>query len=97
MRDQPGIQIGLLFYLSILYQSYLIIAKPFLRRSDQAVAIFNEICVTLYLYPTILLTDFVPSSAQVIKEKGGLSIIGVLLLSFTVNLIVIAFSVYNEI
>jgi hypothetical protein len=43
---------------SIIFQGSLIVLWPYFTASDNWMAIFNEVCVSIYLYISYLLTDW---------------------------------------
>jgi len=57
LREYPGIQILILYFLSMLYQLYLVMVKPYEENLDNYKALFNESLVSLYALSFIGLTD----------------------------------------
>jgi len=47
-----------LLILSILFQALQIGSKPFIDPVNYRMSLFNELCTSIYLYITILLTEF---------------------------------------
>ena len=58
LRDYPGVQIMALLGVAICYQGYLVSVKPYEEPRENKAALMNEFFVSLYLYATLLLTDF---------------------------------------
>ncbi len=48
----------ILIPLSVLFQAFLIIGRPYSEKRDQQMALFNEGAASAYLYIMILLTDY---------------------------------------
>ena len=44
--------------LSVLFQAFIITGRPYSEKSDQYLALFNEVAATAYLYIMMLLTDY---------------------------------------
>lgn len=76
VRNYPGIQIALLFYLSVLVQSYILLYRPFIKQTENYLQLLNEYMVTLYLIACFLVTDYIDETK--IKEKAGWAIVGVI-------------------
>ena len=53
----PALQLGATFFLSLLYQIYLITVWPRVSRVSNWLDLFNELMVTAYLYGSLALTD----------------------------------------
>ena len=71
----PGIQIAVLFYLSTFFQAYICYFKPFASKQENIVQLFNEMTVTFYLLPCVVLTDYI--SDHSLKEKAAWVMIGI--------------------
>jgi hypothetical protein len=56
--DKPAFQIISLFILSVIWQCLILTLKPFERKSVNIISFYNELAVSLYLYVTLLLSDF---------------------------------------
>lgn len=78
---------------SILFQGILLVSKPFSTTNDNRIAIFNEVCVSIYLYFSYLLTDWTvePAIKPIIGDILG-SFISIVLL---VNLVRGLYRVYQ--
>jgi hypothetical protein len=53
----PALQLGATFFLSLLYQIYLITVWPRVSCVSNWLDLFNELMVTAYLYGSLALTD----------------------------------------
>ncbi|TNV74697.1 hypothetical protein FGO68_gene8535 [Halteria grandinella] len=85
LRDYPSIQITLLYLQSVLFQTYIVHVRPFEDPLANIVQVLNEIFVTLYLLPMIVLTDYVDD--YYLKYSSGIMLISVYILSFSANLL----------
>jgi hypothetical protein len=47
-----------LLVLSVLFQALLVSYSPLIEKGNQRMSVFNEVGTSLYLYVTILLTEF---------------------------------------
>jgi hypothetical protein len=57
-RDHNEIQIILLLILSVIFQALIIGSRPMIEKTNQNMSVFNEVATSIYLYITILLTEF---------------------------------------
>lgn len=95
IRDYQGFQISVLLPLSILFQVLLIKSRPFADPLDNAMAFFNELSTSLYLYQALLLTDSAVDSPlrPQLGNQLGIFVIAVV----SVNLIRAAFKIIKGI
>ena len=95
IRDYQGFQISVLLPLSILFQVLLIKSRPFDDPMDNAMALFNELSTSLYLYQALLLTDSAvdPPLRSQLGNQLGIFVITVV----SVNLIRAAFKIYKSV
>ena len=84
LRSHPEIQMMLLLMLSVLFQIIMIHGKPYPDKSDQRMAVFNEIAAALYLYIMMLLTDFWGEND--LRNEVGWALLFFLIFVVTVNL-----------
>ncbi|TNV87986.1 hypothetical protein FGO68_gene14821 [Halteria grandinella] len=87
MRDYPALQIMVLFYISMLYQAYLIYYRPYQARSQNFLQFLNEFLVTVYLITLITLTDY--QQVSNFKIFSGWALIANYAFCFTINISVI--------
>lgn len=71
--------------MSIYWQAYLLLMKPFEERRDNITTFLNEFMVSAYLYVLMCLTDF--QGENHLREELGLVLIGILFLTVLGNLI----------
>jgi len=81
--NHPEFQIGLLLYISVIFQVLIIKGRPMPSIGENLVAFFNEIMISAYLYILIILTDFFGENHH--REAQGTALLMVLGLSVTVN------------
>ncbi len=63
----------------------LVCGKPMIRREENAIAIFNEIMVSIYLLASIALTDYLGPNPK--RAECGMALVCIVLFTFAVNLI----------
>lgn len=54
-------QMMILLILSVLQQGLILISQPYETKLINALSFFNEVMVSIYLYLTLLLTDYLES------------------------------------
>ena len=82
--------------MSVIWQCLILSSKPFERKSANIISFYNEVAVSLYLYVTILLSDFletqVPSNdddsiAANLRLNFAWILTGILILTITINFV----------
>jgi|LauGreDrversion4_2_1035121.scaffolds.fasta_scaffold647176_1 hypothetical protein len=68
LRNNPAFQILLLLTISVFSQILIIKSKPYDTRLTNVVTFFNELAVSLFLYLSFLLSDFVQARSSDIEE-----------------------------
>ena len=58
LANSPVLQINLMFAQSLIMLLYLINVKPFEVPLMNALEIFNEVCILVVTYPTVLFTGY---------------------------------------
>jgi len=71
--------------ISFFFQALLLNNKPFEENSDNYFKLFNEVCVTIYLYIMLCLTDF--QGQNNLREEQGWALIILLGTVILVNLV----------
>ncbi|TNV74672.1 hypothetical protein FGO68_gene5291 [Halteria grandinella] len=84
LRDYPSLQIIALYYISILYQAYLLYFRPYDSVRANVISMINEGLVSVYLLTLVTLTDI--QIDRSIKMGAGWGIIANYCLCFIVNL-----------
>jgi len=85
LRDHCEFQILCLLISSITFQCLLLHGKPMPTSKENAVSVFNEFMVSLYLYTLLHLTDFFGENRY--REEAGYALVGIILMSVAVNLL----------
>lgn len=86
------IEIGSLYFFSILYQTALLKIKPFEKPSENYMEFFNEVCVSIVLLFYIMGTDIVEN--EDIRYYAGYGIVANLFANIGVNLIFFFYNAY---
>ena len=81
LSDFIVFQIMSLMMMSILVQCLLLNSRPFKDKSDNQIAIFNEVMVSIYLYILVVLNISTGS-----RELIGMVLLSVIIVSFLGNL-----------
>ncbi len=68
LRNNPALQILLLLIISVFTQTLIIKSKPYDKRLTNVVKFLNELAVSLFLYLSFLLSDFVQARSSDIEE-----------------------------
>jgi hypothetical protein len=68
LRNNPGLQILLLLTISVYSQILIMKSKPYDSKLTNVVTFFNEFAVSIYLYLSFLLSDFVQARSTDIEE-----------------------------
>ena len=87
LSDYPGVQIPLLFYVSVFYQCYILRYQPYTEPLDNKLAFINELLVSAYLLVYIAFTDIVTSDA--IRDSAGLALMTIVFSFFAINFLVV--------
>ncbi|TNV87291.1 hypothetical protein FGO68_gene9418 [Halteria grandinella] len=83
LRDHPATQIFVFLIISVISQGYLIYVQPLDTRLENAISLFNELMVSLYLYVLISLTDYNDS----LRDQAGIALLYIVLISFFANFV----------
>jgi hypothetical protein len=59
LKNNPALQMLLLLTISVFSQTLIIKSQPYDSRLTNIVTFFNEFAVSVYLYLSFFLTDFV--------------------------------------
>jgi len=68
LRNNPALQILLLLIISVFTQTLIIKSKPYDKILTNVVTFLNESAVSLFLYLSFLLSDFVQARSSDIEE-----------------------------
>ncbi|TNV86917.1 hypothetical protein FGO68_gene12905 [Halteria grandinella] len=83
LRESNDLQIIFLLLISILYLFLLVHGKPFFSNGEIALAAFNELMISCYLYLLMCLTDY--NEAHSFREELGFGLLGTVFLTVIVN------------
>lgn len=88
MRNYPALQIMTLILFQAIYQALFIWTKPY--AAGHGIAFFTEFMILLYLYATLLLTDYVfiedIDALILFRDFAGWMLLAVILTTSGVNL-----------
>lgn len=87
LREKSSIQILCLFIFSVIYQSLIIVSKPYSSKSENYISLFNEFSVSAYLYVLLLLTDYLDSSNTAARELLSWMLTSILMLAIFINFV----------
>jgi hypothetical protein len=68
LRNNPALQILILLIISVFTQTLIIKSKPYDKILTNVVAFLNELAVSIFLYLSFLLSDFVQAQSSDIEE-----------------------------
>ena len=94
VRDYPGLQISVLFVLSLLFQCLIIYIRPYNERIENFVAFSNELLVSMYLYTYIFLTDMI--IGQQVKDLAGLFLMAIVFTFVLINFMFLGYQIVCE-
>jgi hypothetical protein len=77
--------------LSVVAQALIVGAQPFESTLDNRMNLIIEICVSLYLYAQIALTDFMGENS--LREPLGWFLACLIISAVAINLLVLCFTV----
>lgn len=89
-QESPVFQLQSYILISQFYLMYLVHVKPYESRLTNRLEIFNEGCILVVAYINLLLSDFVTDID--VHWNAGFALIGISLINFFVNLLVISVS-----
>lgn len=72
--------------MSYIFQAAALLGMPYKKRSSNLYLIFNEVCVTVYLYFLIAVSDFTDCE-QPLREKLGWCPVATIFVCIGVNLL----------
>ena len=85
LRDYYSMQITSLLSISVLFQALHVKYQPIENPTEQKIIFFNELMTSLYLYLTLVLTDF--NGENLLRDKIGFSLLVLMIFTVAVNLI----------
>ena len=85
LRDCYSMQITSLLSISVLFQALHVKYQPIENPTEQKIIFFNELMTSLYLYLTLVLTDF--NGENLLRDKIGFSLLVLMIFTVAVNLI----------
>lgn len=91
LRENYVAQIISFLLLSIFFQALILRAKPFDTPLDNKMNLWIEICVSLYLYAQIALTDFMGENT--LRDSLGWFLACLIISVVTINIVVLCFKV----
>jgi hypothetical protein len=80
-----------LLVISVIFQVLLVSSSPMIDKGNQRMSVFNEVATSLYLYVTILLTEFMGDTG--LRDFIGQALLGVVGGVVLVNFLRVLFSV----
>ncbi|TNV86968.1 hypothetical protein FGO68_gene15404 [Halteria grandinella] len=86
IREYPGIQMTIMFYLSVYRQFFIILAQPYELGFQNWLSLFNEWLVSVYIYFMILLTDY--NDNQELRIWASYGLLGVTGTYVAVNILI---------
>ena len=84
----------MLYYISITFQSLIIIGRPVDHFDENLITFLNELFVSVYLYLLMMLTDFMGENN--LRDSLGSALVGLVCLGVLVNLVKLIISVTLE-
>ncbi len=70
LQGLPGVQILFLMIFSVVQQSLILKAQPFQENNQNKITFLNELAVTVYLYLTIILTDYFEEKTDSMSDNS---------------------------
>lgn len=84
LRDFYALQMLSLLLISISFQALIILGRPFESALENAITLFNETMVAVYLYVLMILSDYF-SKVNPYRQQCGWALVMILLLTICVN------------
>ncbi len=85
LREYSQLQIVTLLLLSITAQGLMLAGRPQDNKLDNQIDLFIEVCVSLYLYVLLILTDW--WDTNVFRDECGWILVGLIIISLIANLL----------
>jgi hypothetical protein len=84
LRDYGQLQIVTLLLFSIAAQGLILTGRPQENKLDNQIDLFIEVCVSLYLYVLLILTDWWDTND--FRDECGWILVGLIIISLIANL-----------
>lgn len=91
LRDHYAVQIISFLIISVVAQALIVSAQPFDSALDNRMNLFIEICVSLYLYAQLALTDFMGDNT--LRDSLGWFLACLIISVVGINLLVLCLKV----
>jgi hypothetical protein len=85
LRDYGQLQIVTLLIFSIAAQGLMLTGRPQENKLDNEIDLFIEVCVSLYLYVLLILTDW--WGINDFRDECGWILVGLIIISLIANLL----------
>jgi hypothetical protein len=89
------LQIFFLIFMSLLTQVGVLAIKPFGSTFTNAHTLFNEFCVSLYLYIMLILSDF--AGVNPLRDECGWALVFILMIVQLVNFLKFLYNLFSTI
>ena len=84
-----------MFLQSICVIEYLFFSKPFIKPSLNNLEIFNEICIVLVTYPTLLFTGYIDADPE-FQYSIGWGMIIIIIVNILINCLIVLFETLRD-
>ncbi|TNV87548.1 hypothetical protein FGO68_gene6265 [Halteria grandinella] len=95
LDKHPPIQAFVLIASSLMHLAYIMYARPFMERTLNSMEMFNEGCILIASYHTLIFSDGIPSdnAGEIIdfQYKAGWCLIGIVSVNVLVNMSVMVY------
>jgi hypothetical protein len=91
LRDHYAVQIISFLIISVVGQGLILSAQPFDSALDNRMNLFIEICVSLYLYAELALTDFMGDNT--LRDSLGWFLACLIIFLVAINILVLCLKV----
>ena len=93
LREFYTLQIFALLIMSVMSQGLMLISNPRDNFRDNAIDLFTEFCVSIYLYVLLALTDF--WGLNPFREQKGLTLVIIILTVIAINLLNLFYTIFK--